>query len=118
MDDALARIEAKLRQQAKRYVRQRIGAISAESAIAFLGEWSKGGEATTDQPDRAAILAALQRERMKSRSGSSRYDFNRHVALYQALAMLDGKAPKPIGPLRRRPASGNGKTTQRSRPDM
>ena len=38
------------------------------------------------------LQSAVKRERGKARSGSRSYDFNRHVALYQALRTITGQA--------------------------
>lgn len=81
MAHTLEKLEANMRNLAAQFVENRIGAREdcrlAESTMAGA------------RPSREKLMAALRRERMKARSGSARYDFNRHIALHQAMMALE-----------------------------
>ena len=92
-----------VRQQAQRLAQQRFGCLANPcqlQAIVFavtckLYTFEKAGPDW--QPHelaevRVRIARALARERGKARAGHRSYDFNRHIALHQALRSLERMA--------------------------
>lgn len=93
--DMLERLEHQICREAAAFVRSRLDTMSAVGASGHhLGDaLLPGGNCqNTGFGMREKLLEALRRERNKARSGSARYDFNRHLALHQALRSLDAKA--------------------------
>lgn len=86
-------IEARLRSEAEQFVRRRFCDAPLQPILEALTQGAAGGP----DPGRAGGIApgvmahlqkALRRERQKSRLGHAGYDFNRHLALHQAIRRL------------------------------
>ncbi len=94
-------IEAKLRKEAEQFVKRRFLAAPPPILSALTQHATDGQQAGGNMPVAADVLAhlhkALRRERLKSRLGHAGYDFNRHLALHQAIRHLSKQATVPTG---------------------
>lgn len=93
---------AQMRRQARRLTQRRLAQPADAqqlqaivlSVTGELHDFEKGGSAPWRLPEildrlSARIERALARERGRARSGHRSYDFNRHIALHQALLTLE-----------------------------
>lgn len=86
-------IEARLRSEAEQFLRRRSCDAPLQPILEALTQGVAGGsDRGRDAGVAAGVMAhlqkALRRERQKSRLGHAGYDFNRHLALHQAIRRL------------------------------
>lgn len=89
-------LEAKLKREAEKFVRERLAETTPTTLSGLTRDVAHEQHSHPETPVAREILAhlqkALRRERQKSRLGHAGYDFNRHLALHQAIRHLSGQA--------------------------
>ena len=97
LPDNMKALAARLMQEARNHAERMAAARHSDHAICAVIFSLTGFETSLSELRNNAntrnlaverLQSALKRERGRARSGSRRYDFNRHVALYQALKTI------------------------------
>ncbi|MEZ5799196.1 MAG: hypothetical protein R3D29_00130 [Nitratireductor sp.] len=97
LPDNMKALAARLMQEARKHAERMAAARHSDQAIcavifSLTGLETSLSELRNNEDARSLAVerlqSAIKRERGKARSGSRRYDFNRHVALYQALKTI------------------------------